>query len=354
MLAQMSRDVGISSFHCPTKIIFGIGAHERLADVVRERAAKRLLVLLDPALANSAIYGKVAHTLAQSDVASSVFSAIEPDPGDSTVRAAFESSREHGAEAMLAIGGSSTIDVAKAVGILMPSLPLIAIPTIAGTGSAVSDGCAVAILDPLTVSSMPAQVAAHSGMDAFVRAFESYLSKRATVFSDAVNMHAMTLIAGSIRAFVADRNNEPASLDMLCGSALAAMSFGVTGLGNVHCMAMSVAALFPVPQGLAKAVCLPHVAAFNAPANPERYARVAAILGIDGSGRSEAQGGAQAIHGLRALCSDLGIPPRLRDIGVTEDRLDELARRSFASDHNCCNPRSTTEQDFISLFRAAF
>src|SRR5688500_12940270 len=104
MLAQMSRDVGISSFHCPTKITFGIGAHERLADVVRERAAKRLLVLLDPALANSAIYGKVAHILAQSDVASSVFSAIELDPNDSTVRAAFESSREHGAEAMLAIG----------------------------------------------------------------------------------------------------------------------------------------------------------------------------------------------------------------------------------------------------------
>lgn len=349
----MSRDVSISSFHCPTKIIFGVGAHERLADVVRERAAKRLLVLLDPELANSAIHRSVAHILAQSDVASSVFSAIDPNPSDSTVQAAFESSREHGADALLAIGGSSTIDVAKAVGILMPSLPLIAIPTIAGAGSAVSHGCAVAILDALAVSSMPAHVAAHASLDAFVRAFESYLSKRATVFSDAVNLHAMTLIAGCIRAFVADRNNVPAALDMLCGSALAAMSFGVTGLGNVHCMAMSVAALFPVPQGLANAVCLPHVAAFNAPANLERYARVAAILGIDGSGRSEAQGGAQAIHGLRALCSDLGIPPRLRDIGVTEDRLDELARRSCASD-DCCDPRSTTEQDFLSLFRAAF
>lgn len=350
----MSRDVGISSFQCPTKIIFGVGAYERLADVVRERAAKRLLVLLDPALANSAIHGKVARILAQIDVASTVFSAIEPDPSDNTVRAAFESSREHGADAILAVGGSSTIDVAKAVGNLMPSLQLIAIPTIAGTGSAVSGACATAILDPLAVSTMPAHVAAHAGMDAFVHAFESYLSKRATVFSDAVNLHAMTLIAGSIRAFVADRNNVPAALDMLCGSALAAMSFGVTGLGNVHCMAMSVAALFAVPQGLANAVCLPHAAAFDAPANPERYARIAAILGIDGSGRSEAQSGAQAIHGLRALCSDLGIPPRLRDVGVTEDRLDELVRLSFASDHNCCNPCDVSERDLLTLFRAAY
>ena len=349
----MWRDTVIASFQCPTKIVFGIGAHEQLGDLVRRRAAKRLLVLLDPALANSSIYQKVADFLAQSDVAMAVFSDIESMPNDGTMQAAFELSCQHGVQGLLAIGGAGTIDVAKAVGSLMPSLPLIAIPTTAGTRSAVSGDCAITILDPLAVSSMPADVAAHAGMDAFVHAFESYLSKRATVFSDAMNLHAMALIAGSIRAFVADRNDVSAALDMLCGSSLAAMSFGVTGLGNVNCMATSVAALFPVPRGLANAICLPHAAAFNVPANPERYARIAAILGIDGSGRREAQGGAQAIHGLRALCSDLGIPPRLRDVGVTEDQLDELARRSFASDYSCCNPRHTSEQDFRTLFRAA-
>lgn len=337
----MWREAGIASFQCPTKIIFGVDAHERLADVVRERAARRLLVLLDPALAISAIYRNVASILAHCDVATVVFNDIESAPS--------ELSREQGADGLLAIGGSSTIEAAKAVG-----LPLIAIPTTAGAGSAVSRASDVAILDPLTVSSMPAHDAAYAGIDAFVRAFESYLSKRATVFSDAMNLHAMTLLAGSIRAFVADRNNESAALDMLCGSSLAAMSIGVTGLGNVNCMAASVGALFPVPRGLANAICLPHAAAFNVSANPARYARVAAILGIDGSGRREAQSGAQAIHGLRALCSDLGIPSRLRDVGVTEEQLDELARRSFASDHSGCNPRHTTEQDFRALFRAAF
>lgn len=367
----MWRDAGIASFQCPTKIIFGVGAHERLADVVRERVVNRLLVLVDPALADSAIYRKVNDVLARVDVATVVFSDVGSGPSESAVQAAFESGRRHGVEGLLAIGGASTIDAAKAVRRLMtrgsrivngeraeersvPSLPLIAIPTTAGTRSAVSAACEIAILDPLAVASMPADVAAHAGMDAFVHAFESYLSKRATVFSDAVNLHAMTLIAGSIRTFVADRNNVWAALDMLCGSSLAAMSFDVTGLGNVNCMANSVGALFPVPHGLASAVCLPHAAAFNVSASPERYARIASILGIDGSGRSEAQGGAQAIHGLRALCSDLGIPPRLRDIGVTEDRLDELARRSFASDDSDGNPRYTSEQDFRDLFRAAF
>lgn len=283
----MWREAAISSFQCPTKIIFGVGAHERLADVVRERGLRRLLVLLDPALVDSGIYRNVAAILAQSDVPTVVFSSIERDLSDNTVQAAFELSREHRAEGLLAIGGSSTIEVAKAVGLLMPTRQLIAIPTTAGAGSAVSDACTISILDPLTVDSTPAAIAAQAGIDAFVHALESYLSKRATVFSDAVNLHAMTLIAGSIRAFVADRNNVPAALDMLSGSSLAAMSFRETGLGNVHSMAMSVGALFPVSQGLASAVCLPHAAAFNVPGNPDRYARIAGILGIDGSGRSE-------------------------------------------------------------------
>jgi alcohol dehydrogenase len=348
----MWRDGVISSFQCPTKIVFGIGAHETLADVVRERAAKRLLVLLDPALINSAIHRKVAGILAQRDVATIVFNVSDSDLRGSSVQAALESRRQHGADGLLAIGGSGTIDMAQAVGSLMPSLPLIAVPTTAGAGAAVSSACSISILDPLTVSSMLAHDAAYAGIDAFVHAFESYLSKRATVFSDAVNLQAMTLIAGSIRALVADRNNASAALDVLCGSSLAAMSFGVTGLGNVSSMASSVRALFPVPRGLANAVCLPHAAAFNVAASPERYARIAAILGIDGIGRHEAPSGAQAIHGLRVLCSDLGIPSRLRDVGVTEDRLDEMARLSFASE--CDNPRETSEQDFRDLFRAAF
>jgi len=382
----------VSSFHCPTKIIFGVDAYQKLGDIVHDLAVHRLSILLDPALEGGEFFRRVMEVLARRNVATTVFSAIEPEPSDATVRAALEQCGNHGPEALLAVGGGSTIDVAKAVGILManggriadyegvdkfsvPPPTLIAIPTTAGTGSEVSGACVitdsagkrkmavrhaallpaqVAILDPLAVSSMPPNVAAHAGIDAFVHAFESYVSKRATVFSDALNLHAMSLISTSIRAFVADRTNVSAALDMLCGSALAAMSFGVTGLGNVHCMAMSVGALFPVPHGLANAICLPHAAAFNAPANPDRYARIAVILGLGGGRQGAGTPGALTTHGLRALCADLGIPSRLRDVGVTEDRLDEMARRSFAADYNRWNPRHTSEQDFQVLFRAAF
>lgn len=267
------------------------------------------------------------------------------EPGDRTVQDAFARCREQDAQALLAIGGKSTIDVAKAVGILMTNggriadyegiekfairpLPLIAIPTTTGIGSEVSGACVitdtarktkmairhaaispaqVAILDPLAVGSMSAHVAAHAGTDAFVHAFESYLSKRTTVFSDTVNLHAMPQIAGSIRPFVAHRTNVSAALDILCGSALAA--------------------------------------------KPERSARVAAILGVDTTGMPHAEA---AVDGLRTLCADLGIPARLRDVGVTEDRLDEMARRSYAADYNRWNPRHTSEEDFQELFRTAF
>ncbi len=248
-------------------------------------------------------------------------------------------------------------------------------PTTAGTGSEVSGACVVtdternvkmairhaafspaqvAVLDPLAVSSMPAHVAAHAGIDAFVHAFESYLSKLANPFSDAVNLHAMTLIAGSIRQFVANRRNTRAAMDMLCGSSMAAMSFGVTGLGNVHCMALPLGAVFHVPHGLANALCLPTVAEFNLIANPARYADVAGILGVDRRGLSQLDAARRAVEAIRELCADLGIPARLRDAGVTEDSFDELARRSYAADYNRWNPRHTTEADFRALFRRAY
>jgi alcohol dehydrogenase len=350
----MWRDAGIASFHCPTKIIFGVGAHRRLGDLLREQGVERLLLLLDPALEDSVIHQKVTAVLAQSDVATVVFSDIPPDFNDGTVRAVFERGSEHGVDAVVAIGGQSTIEIAKALDFRGTSSPLISIPTTAGTRAAVSSHHAMAILDPLAVNAMSANEAAYAGIDSFADALESYLSNRATVFSDALNAHAMTLIARSIRPFVADRNDEPAALDMLCGSSQAAISHDVTGLGNVSCMATAICSLLPVTCGLAKAICLPHVAAFNVSANPKRYARIAAILGIDGGGWRETQSGAPAIHGLRTLCADLGFPTRLRDIGATEEQLEELARRSLASADCQCNPRQTSEHDFLTLFRAAF
>jgi len=382
----------ISSFSCPTRIHFGFDAHKRLPDIVAGQGWKRLLLMIDPALVDGDFHRAVVSSLDGTGIALDAFSDIEPEPKDRNASAAFERCKAHGAEAIIALGGGSTIDVAKAAAILMtnggaisdyegiekfsvPPLPLIAIPSTAGTGSEVSGACVItdtgrnvkmairhalfgpaefAILDPLAVATAPAHVAAHSGVDAFVHAFESYLSKKANAFSDAVNLHAMRLICGSIRQFVANRQNPTAALDMLCGSSMAALSFGTTGLGNVHCMAMSLGSHFPVPHGLANAVCLPTAAEFNFIANPRRYAKIAEVMGVDISGMSELDAGRAALAALRDLCSDLGVPSRLRDVGATEDRIESMASQSFRSDYNRWNPRYTTEKEFVALFRSAF
>jgi alcohol dehydrogenase len=385
-------NLAISSFSCPTQVVFGLNALERLPSLVQRHGWRRLFALVDPALIQSEVFRRAGELLKGVGVELVTFSQIEPEPSDTTAQAAFDSCRKSAAEALLAIGGGSTIDVAKAVGILatnggriadyegiekfsIPPLPLIAIPTTAGTGSEISGACVItdtqrgvkmairhaaycpaqiAILDPIAVVSMPAHVAAYAGIDAFVHAFESYLSKHANPFSDAVNLHAMKLIAGSIRQFVANRQNVGAALDMLCGSSLAALSFGTTGLGNVHCMAMAVGAVFPVPHGLANAVCLTHAASFNFIANPARYASVCQILGGSTADVSDLEAGRRTIGLLRDLCVDVGAPIRLRDVGVTEESLPDLARRSFAADYNRWNPRYTSEKDFGALFRDAY
>jgi alcohol dehydrogenase len=382
----------ISTFSCPTKIHFGFDAHKRLADIVSTYGWKRIFLLIDPALVDGEFHRAIATILERTDIALGLFAEIEPEPKDTTLTKAFERCKAHRADAMIALGGGSTIDVAKAAAILMtnggkisdyegiekfsiPPLPLVAIPSTAGTGSEVSGACVitdtsrgvkmairhavfgpaqVAILDPLAVSTAPAHVASHSGVDAFVHAFESFLSKKANAFSDAVNLHAMRLICGSIRQFVADRQNPTAALDMLCGSSMAALSFGTTGLGNVHCMAMSAGSHFPIPHGLANAVCLPYAAEFNFIACPDRYATIAKVMGVNVTGMSELDAGRAALGAVRDLCTDLGIPGRLRDVGVTEDKIESLARQSFKSDYNRWNPRYTTEKEFVELFRKAY
>lgn len=382
----------LSHFFCPTAIHMGPGSYRKIADALRARQVRRLMVLLDGALLASDFYADVEALLKQEVDHYVVYTEIEPDPSAHTVEKAFALCRESGATALLAIGGGSAMDVAKAVGILatnggrihdyegiekfsIPPLPLIAIPTTAGTGSEVSGSCVitdteknlkmsirhaalnpadVAILDPLALRTLPAHVAAHSGLDAFVHAFESYISRLANPFTDAINLYALELIAGNIRQFTANRNNLEAGLNMLCGSALAGMTFGQTGLGNVHCMARFVGACFHLSHGLSNALCLPHVAAFNLPADPAKYARVAQAMGEAVEGKPQLHAARKALDAIRALCADLDIPSRLRDAGVQEDKLDEMAELCVGANYNRWNPRDTSLRDFQRLFREAY
>lgn len=382
----------ITSFFCPTRLYMGVGSHRKIGELVRQYDCERMFILIDGALVETEFNRTILALLADAGVQVASYSDIEPDPSADTVAKAFDACQAHGATMLLAVGGGSTMDVAKAVGILAtnggrihdyegiekfttPPLPLIAIPTTAGTGSEVSGSCVitdteknlkmsirhaalnpatVAILDPLALRTVPAHVAAHSGVDAFVHAFESYISRQSSLVTDAINIQAIELLAANIRQFVANRDNLQAGLNMLCGSALAGITFGQTGLGNVHCMARFVGAFFHLSHGLSNALCLPHVAHFNLSANPAKFARVAAAMDRPVRGLPEMDAAHAAVEAIEALCRDLEIPSRLRDVGVTEDRLEEMARLCSEAGYNRWNPRQTSLADFRGLFVRAY
>jgi len=378
-------------FLSPTKIYMGINSHEKLNEIIADWGIKRLFLLSDGGVVGTEVFKSVENILRENQVTFEIFTDIEPDPSVDTVQKAYNIYMTIGASALLALGGGSTMDVGKAVGILAtnggrihdyegidkfvnPPLPLIAIPTTAGTGSEVSGSCVitdtdrdlkmsirnaalnpakVAILDPVALRTLPAAVAAHAAMDAFVHAFESYISLDASLITDAMNLHAIELIAHNVRPFVSNRSNHEAGLSMLCAASLAGMAFGITGLGNVHCMARFVGTLFHVSHGLSNAICLPYGAEFNLMANPEKYARVALAMGENIHGLTTLERGQKAIEAIKHLCKDLNIPEKLRYIGGTEDKMSEMAKLAFDANYNRWNPRYTTYEDFLALFKKA-
>lgn len=382
----------VLSFYCPTNIYMGIDAHRKVDSLIKEWKIKKLFLVVDHAILKTEIYSLVEEILKKNNVPFEIYTEIEPDPSANTVEKAYELYKKSGASTMLAIGGGSTMDVGKAVGILatnggrihqyegiekfsIPPLPFIAIPTTAGTGSEVSGSCVitdterglkmsirhaslnpakVAILDPVALKSLPATVAAHSAMDAFVHAFESYIALNASLMTDAINLSAIELIAQNVRPFVANRANLDAGLKMACASNLAGITFGLTGLGNVHCMARFVGAFFHVSHGLSNAICLPYAAEFNLIANPKKYARVAMAMGENIQGLTELEAANKAIDAIKRLCRDLGIPEKLRDIKATEDKLPEMAKLCVEANYNRWNPRHSTYNDFLTLFQKAY
>ncbi len=380
------------SFYCPTRIYMGIGSHEKLHDIIKEWKIEKIFVVADGIIAKTEIFASVEKVLRDNKVVFDLFSEIEPEPSANTVEKAYGLYKKNEAPCILAVGGGSTMDTGKGVGILAKNggrikdyegiekfknapVPLIAIPTTAGTGSEVSGSCTItdtdrglkmsirhaslnpariAILDPIALKTLPASVASHAGVDAFVHAFESYISLNANPVTDAINLHSMELMSQNIRQFVANRGNLEAGLNMACAANLAGITFGQTGLGNVHCMARFIGALCHVSHGLSNAVCFPAAAEFNLLANPRKYARVAVAMGEDIRGLTEMEAARKGVEAVKGMCRDLGIPDRLRDVGATEEMLPKMARLSADAGYNKWNPRYTTYEDFLNLFQRAY
>lgn len=376
------------TFSVPQEIIFGSGSLNRLPELLKKQNAARVLLISGPHLNKMGVVGRLRDSIVSAGAACETFTDVEANPSMETVEKAAAAYRAFGADAIVAIGGGSPMDVAKAVGVVVtyggsiaqyegvgtvpgPIVPLIAIPTTAGTGSEVTTFSVItdhsrnykltvgsqyliprcALLDPELLTTTPAGVAAACGMDALVHALEAYLSRAASPFSDAMAEKALALIGRSLRAFVADRANLEAASDMLAGSLFAGIAFSWARLGNVHAMAHPLGGFFNVPHGVANAILLPVVVDYNAIADHDgKYETI--YRAVAASPKAEFSQEMLADE-LRRLAARIGIPATLAEVGVDAAKIPEMAADAMKSGNIYVNPRTSTQKDIEQLYRRA-
>lgn len=377
------------TFSVPQDIIVGKKSLERLPEIAEKLGGKHGFIISGPHLNKMGLVKKCADLLESAGVRTDAYTETEGNPSVETVDKATAAFQESGADFIIALGGGSPMDVAKAVGVVakyggsiteyegggkVPGkiIPLIAVPTTAGTGSEVTAFSVItdhsrnykltvfsyelipayAILDPELIATAPVSVAAACGIDALVHALEAYISKAASPFSDAMAEKALELIGANIRSYVADRTNLEAAEGMLTGSLFAGIAFSWARLGDVHAMSHPVSAFFHVPHGVANAILLPAVVEYNALADNGKYCKIFNYISKNPV-PEEAFDPYMLVDLLKDLNEQLGIPASLSEVGVTEDKFDQMADDAMKSGNIAVNPRSTAKPDILALYTKA-
>lgn len=366
----------------------GKGAISAIADEAKNRGFKKAMVCSDPDLIKFEVTKKVTDILDAAKLEYTIFSKIKPNPTVQDVQAGVAAFKECGADYIIAIGGGSSIDTAKAIGIIVnnpefadvkslegvaptkkASVPIIAVPTTAGTAAEVTinyvitdteknrkmvcvdphDIPIIAVVDPDMMSSMPKGLTAATGMDALTHAIEGYITKGAWELSDMFHLKAIEIIAKSLRGAV---NNEPDGREgMALGQYIAGMGFSNVGLGIVHSMAHPLGALYDTPHGIANAIILPTVMEYNAPETGEKYRDIAKAMGVKGTeNMSQEEYRKAAVAAVKQLSVDVGIPNDLKDIVKPED-IPFLAQSAFDDACRPGNPRDTSVEEITELYK---
>ena len=389
------------SFSVPQNITVGKGSLAKLPEVAKKSGGSHAFLMSGPHLAKMGLVEKAAESLKVAGIAVDTFTEIEGNPSVETVDKATAAFKESGADFIVAFGGGSPMDVAKAVGVTAkyggsiteyegahkvpgPIIPLIAMPTTAGTGSEVTAFSVItdhsrdykltvfsyeilpayAILDAELLTTAPASVAAACGIDAFIHAEEAYISTAASPFSDAMAEKAMSLIGKNIRRFVANRGDIEAAEAMLVGSLFAGIAFSFARLGNVHAMSHPVSAFFDVPHGVANAVLLPVIAEYNALADHGRYLTIYNDISPVPAYAEEFEP-MMLVDAIRELCGEIGIPANLTEainnasktgavsVEEIESKIEAMAADAMKSGNIAVNPRSSRQCDIEMLYRKA-
>lgn len=367
----------------------GAGAIESIADEAKSRGYQKAFVCSDPDLVKFGVTKKVLDVLDEAGLAYELYSNIKPNPTIENVQTGVKAYKESCADYIIAIGGGSSMDTAKAVGIIInnpafadvrslegvaptknKSVPIFAVPTTAGTAAEVTinyvitdveknrkmvcvdpkDIPVIAFVDPEMMASMPKGLTAATGMDALTHAIEGYITAGAWELSDMFHLKAIEIIGRSLRAAV--ENTSEGRADMALGQYVAGMGFSNVGLGIVHSMAHPLGALYDTPHGVANAIILPTVMEYNAPATGEKYREIARAMGVTGvDSMSQEEYRKAAIDAVRKLSQDVGIPADLKDIVKKED-IPFLAQSAYDDACRPGNPRETSVEDITKLYES--
>ena len=371
---------------------FGRGSREKVAEEIKNRGYNKILVVTDRALIDAEVAQMVTEVLDKEEIQYFVFDGVKPNPTVTNVHDGLTMAKINNVDAIVAIGGGSVIDTAKAVAVIMTNpeftdvvsldgvadtknkcLPIIALPTTAGTAAEVTinyvitderrtkkmvcvdphDIPEIAIIDPDLMQKMPQGLAASTGMDALTHAMEGYITKAGWLIPDMFHINAMSLIYKNLEK-AANEKEEEAVEKMGYAQYIAGMGFSNVGLGIVHSMAHSLGAYFDTPHGIANALLLPHVLKFNGKVCPDLFRNMGASFGLDMANTTDEEAVDKVVEAVRELSVKLGIPQTLREIGVPEEMIPTLAKQAINDACTPGNPRSVTVEDIIDIYQAAF
>lgn len=380
------QNIGV--FKTPTEITYGPNSLKEVKNIIDKQGFKNALIVTDPGISKTGLTDELIKHVKHINY--DIYYECKPNPTVKNCNDALEKLKAINADVVIAVGGGSSIDVAKAVALLATNggkiesyegidtfendlLPLIAIPTTAGTASEVTSFTVItdeereykftiggvkispkwAVVDPVLTLTLPPSVTAATGLDALVHAIESYTSKMANPITKALAREAIRKISRNLRQAVYNGDTLKYRDEMLMGSLLAGLAFNNTRLGNCHALSHPISAIYGVPHGVANAVLIPHVMEFNMMAVPELFADIALDMGENLEGLTMMEKAQKAVDAVRRLAKDVGIPETFESFGIDEQNIKKMTEDALLSGNIKVNPRITTYDDVVELYKKA-
>ncbi|GAB4114141.1 MAG: iron-containing alcohol dehydrogenase [Candidatus Caldatribacteriota bacterium] len=379
------------SFLMETKVIYGIGSAEQLGNIVAQKKAKRVMIIADSGVKKAGLVEKIQNILYTSHIESGLFEDIEISSSTDTVDKGATLVKQENYDLIVGIGGGSSIDTAKAIGVVVtnggkcidyagnnkvknPSMEVIALPTTAGTSAEITDVAviadrkskarigirspyvvpSIAILDPLLTLTMPPHITASTGMDALSHAIESYTNTYTKAPTEVLALEAIRKIGANLCHAVANGNNLEARDNMLMGNLLAGLAFRNTRLGILHAITGPFCGYYEVPHGVANSVLLPYIMEYNLKGNFDKFVHIASALGISVSRLSRREAALASITAVRELLADIGLPLSFKEMNLDPKFIPEIASKAIKSANITINPRVPTVEDLIDICEKSF